>query len=136
MFPLVYTFLPNKTTMAYKRFFNLLKERACSLELQLQPTNIIGDFELAIQQPVLLTFPLANFQGCYYHFCQVLLRKVQTLGLQVQYQEQNDLKSFIRKTAAFSFIPARFVRLAWQEIKAETPEFDRIDEFVLHFERS
>ena len=78
MFPLIFAFLPNKTTQTYQRLFDLIKEKAENLQLQLQPTTILSDFELAIRQAVHLSFPLTNFQGCYYHYCQALIRRVQT----------------------------------------------------------
>ena len=61
--------------------------------------------------------------------------KIQEIGLQVQYKENKEqLKSFVRRTAALAFVPIHFVRLAWQGIKADTPELPRIDEFVMYFE--
>ena len=41
------------------------------------------DFELAIKQASQLAFPNPQFQGCYYHFCQAITRKIQTI---VDYQ--------------------------------------------------
>ena len=82
-----------------------------------------------------MTFPTSTYQGCYYHFCQAIMRKIQEIGLQVQYKENKEqLKSFVRRTAALAFVPIHFVRLAWQGIKADTPELPRIDEFVMYFE--
>ena len=43
-------------------------------------------------------------------------------------------KLFIRKTAVLAFVFICFVYLAWQGIKADTPELPRIDEFIMYFE--
>ncbi len=45
------------------------------------------DFEHALRQAIQLSFPGARVKGCYYHYTQALWRKVQTLGLQVEYSE-------------------------------------------------
>ena len=84
-FPLAYCLLPNKTQETYERTFNLLKQKCAELHIELNPTTIMSDFELAIIQAVQLTFPLTTPKGCYFHFCKCLTGKVQTLGLQVWY---------------------------------------------------
>ena len=54
---------------------------------------------------------------------QRLYTKIQEIGLQIQYKQNTDqLKSFIHRTAALVFVPICFVRLAWQGIKADTPD--------------
>ena len=52
------------------------------------------------------------------------------------YREDAGIRSFVRKTAALAFVPVRFVRLAWQAIKAEAPEHDGITEFAAYLERT
>ena len=39
-----------------------------------------------------------------------------------QIKNKEQLKSFVRRTAALAFVPIHFVHLAWQGIKADTPE--------------
>ena len=65
------------------------------------------------------------------------MRNVQHICLQIQYKENMEqLKSFVCRTAALAFVPIRFVHLAWQEIKADTPELPKIDEFVMYFKNT
>ena len=131
-FPVVYAFLPAKSRATYERMFTLIQDKADSTQLNL---TVVADFELAIKQAIQLDFPTASFKGCYYHFCQALMRKIQEIGLQIQYQNNTDgLKSFVRKIAALSFVPVRFVRLAWQGIKAIIPQVPRIEDFISYFE--
>ena len=134
-FPLVYALLPDKSRQTYSRLLELVKRKTVSLELNLSPSKFLGDFELAIKQAVDLCFPLADFKGCYFHFSQALMRKFQALGLQVAYRSDEEAKQFLRTTAALAFVPIRFVRLAWQGIKASAPtHLPRIEEFVEYFE--
>ena len=55
--------------------------------IELKPKTILSDFELSIIQAAQLTFPMAALRGCYFHFCQCLIRKVQCLGLQTNKRE-------------------------------------------------
>ena len=43
------------------------------------------------------------------------------------------VKSFVQGTAAVSFVPPSFVRVAWQGLQEEAPEVDGIDDFVSYF---
>ena len=54
-------------------------------DLALEPATVLCDYELAIIQAVALNFPNSQHHGCYYHYKQALWRKVQTLGLALDY---------------------------------------------------
>ncbi|KRX82926.1 hypothetical protein T06_6259 [Trichinella sp. T6] len=56
-------------------------DEAAALELVLQPQTVICDFETALIPALQGTFPGVNIQGCYFHFCQAVLRKVTNLGM-------------------------------------------------------
>ena len=43
---------------------------------------------------------------------------------------------FIKKVAASAFVPPRFVRVAWQAIKAEAPTASCLQEFLDYFEET
>ena len=114
----------------------MLKKKAEELHLDLSPSVVLSDFELAIIQAAELLLPTADIKGCYYHYCQCLNRKIQNLGLQVAYREDHHLNSFIRKTAALAFVPRRYVRLAWQAVKANMPQLPWVEEFVKYYEET
>ena len=133
-FPLVYSLLPNKSRDTYVRLFDVVKQKAISLHENFEPDIILSDFELAIKQAVELSFPVTEFRGCYYHFSQALMRKFQNLGLQVAYREVQEVNQFLRRTAALAFVPVRYVRLAWQALKANAPDQPRMEEFIRYFE--
>ena len=70
-----------------------------------------------------------------FHLSQALMRKFQAIGLQQTYRSDEEACRFLRRTAALAFVPVRFVRLAWQGIKASKPtHLPRIDEFVDYFQ--
>ena len=60
--------LPNKQWHTYNKAFLMLKEVAQNLDLELNPSTVMSDFELALIQAVELHFPNAQHRGCYYHW--------------------------------------------------------------------
>ncbi|KRY45208.1 hypothetical protein T03_1233 [Trichinella britovi] len=64
----------NNGTSRCSRYMFLL--RAAALGVVLQPQTVICDFETALIPALQGTFPGVNIQGCYFHFCQAVLRKV------------------------------------------------------------
>ncbi len=74
---LVFCLLPNKQQGTYERVFRILEEKVrVNLQLDLLPTWLQSDFELAIMNAI---FPGTSTKGCYFHFCQAILRKIQQL---------------------------------------------------------
>ena len=74
--PLAYCLLPNKRQETYERVFLLLELKIRELDLEIVPTAIVSDFELAIMQATTAVFPVVQTKGCYFHFCQALIRKL------------------------------------------------------------
>ena len=127
--------LSDKIRTTYVRTFELVKEKAVSLSLSLDPKIVLSDFEQAIKQAVDLCFLTAEFKGCYFHFSQALMRRFQAIGLQQAYSSDDEACRFLRRTADLAFVPVWFVRIAWHGVKASKPtHLQRIDEFVDYFE--
>ncbi len=61
---------------------------------------------------------------------------MQSLGLQVEYQQDGELRSFVMKVAALAFVPLRLVRLAWMGVKASQPSLPGVHEFVEYFQNT
>ena len=72
--------------------FLLLKESCQNYHISLDPPEVKTGFELALVQSIHISFPNASFRGCYYHFSQAIWRKVQSIGLQQEYQTREDQK--------------------------------------------
>ena len=91
-FLLVYFLLPNKTRETYNMAFLLLKESCQNYHISLDPPKVKTDFELALVQSIHISFPNVSFRG-YYHFSQAIRRKVQSIGLQQEYQTHVRIRS-------------------------------------------
>ena len=94
--PLAYCLLPNKRQETYERVFTLQAEKAqTAFGILIAPSVVVSDFELGIMQAERAVFPAVVSKGCYFHFCQALIRKLQQLGLQTAYQEDREVASFV-----------------------------------------
>ena len=115
-FPFADCLLPGKSRLIYPGALELLILKAGEISFNLKPTEVVMDFEIALIQAVQLAFPLTKVRGCFFHFTQAINRKLNTLGLQITYREDESIGQFFRKTAALAFVPVHLVLLAWQDI--------------------
>lgn len=111
--PCLYALLPNKSREMYNRLFNQMK----TLRPNMMPRTIMIDFERATLQAVTDAFPTATVNGCFYHLRQNILRKIQSEGLQVQYQTNRDVELQARMIAAIAFVPLANVENAFESLQ-------------------
>ena len=78
--------------------FLLLEQKVAEMALELVPTAVVSDFELAIMQAAKTVYPAVISKGCYFHLCQPLIRKLQQLGLQIAYEQNQQVSCFVRRT--------------------------------------
>ena len=81
-------------------------------------------------QSIAISFPTATVKGCFYHFAQAIWRKIQQLGLQVSYQEEESIRKFFRKVISLALVPPHYLRLRWPGLKAGAPDDDRVAQFT------
>lgn len=77
----------------------MLVKEAHNLDLELESSVTMTDFELLIKEAIELTFS-SKFRGWYYY----LLIKLQSLYLQVVYRDDSAINHFVRRTAALAFV--------------------------------
>ncbi|KRY09304.1 hypothetical protein T12_686 [Trichinella patagoniensis] len=74
----------------YQRLFTIHVFMAGKISLIRQ--TIISDFQTALIPAVQGSFPGVHVQGCYFHFCQAVLRKVADLELRTRYLHEAETK--------------------------------------------
>ena len=115
--PCVYALLPNKQQATYQSVFYQLLQ----INENLQPQSIMVDFEKAAINSLQETFPNTDLSGCFYHLSQNVYRKVQSIGLQQHYQEEEELAVMVRMIPALAFVPADDVVNAFEELSRVLP---------------
>ena len=114
----VTAFLPDKTQLTYTRLFSLLKNVAINHGLVLNPNTVHIDFEMAAIQAVRAEFNV-EASGCLFHYTQSLYRKIQAIGLQVQYNTSAPIG--IRRLMALPLLPQQFFQAVYAGIENQTP---------------
>ncbi|KRX67864.1 hypothetical protein T06_4849, partial [Trichinella sp. T6] len=105
LIPLVYCLTVRRDLPTYHEIFDNLILKVASLGVVLQPQTIICDFETALIPAVQGSFPGVLVQDCYFHFCQVVRRKVADLGLRTRYLHEAEIKTIIKMLLATAFLP-------------------------------
>ena len=131
--PLVYCITRNKNEMVYRRILQILKEHKPDLE----PQSVMMDFEMAAINAFTLEFPHATLTGCLFHFGQCIYRKVQELGLQQRYRDDDEFALIIKKFQGLAFVPADDVIAVYDELVNSLDEDlanEVLERFLIYFE--
>ena len=60
-------------------------------------------------------------KGCFFHFSQAIFRKIQSLGLQVRYKDDEDFAHTVRMLTALAFVPEPDVIIAFEAVSEDFP---------------
>jgi len=133
--PLVYALLSDKTSETYYIFFSRVRDAMAGLKLVFNPSNIMSDFESGLIETVKFVLPSATHLGCHFHFAQSIWRKVQDLGLVIDYTENNVIRTFIQQSIALAFIPITEVANMFEQLETAMTETDknRLHFFIAYF---
>ena len=93
-FPCVFGLLPNKTEATYTRFFRELSIRLENLENR-NPDDILVDFERVVINSIHSLNPQIEVKGCFYHFSSNVWKRIQNVGLQQRYNNDQELASHL-----------------------------------------
>ena len=115
--PCIYALLPNKQQATYTIFFKILKQ----LQHTLAPKNLTVDFEIAVLNAINTSFSGTNKKGCFFHFSQAIFQKIQSLGLQNRYKEDEHFAHKVHMLAALAFVPLPDVIDAFKSVADESP---------------
>jgi len=81
-------------------------EKCEELEMYPDPNTINFDFEKAVINAIKITFgDDIQIQGCFYHLCQSTQRRVQKLGLESYYRENETFSTFCAMLDGLAFLP-------------------------------
>jgi hypothetical protein len=127
--PCIYILLQKKNTDTYSRMFEIMK----LLIPNLAPLKVLVDFEKACMNAVRIAFPHAEVKGCYFHLCQSLVRKINSVGLKTEYEGNVNIKITLKSLAALAFVPMEDVRRVFDLLAATFPDEARYNEVLTYF---
>ncbi|RMZ96603.1 hypothetical protein BpHYR1_028538, partial [Brachionus plicatilis] len=114
--PVVYALLPNKSQESYIRFFNLL-----IANIEVQPHNILSDFEKSIHIAIEHSLPGTRVIGCYFHLVQNLWRHIQLYKLVKTYAADPMIRKSFKFIQSLAFIPKKDVIFCFNKLRELAP---------------
>lgn len=133
--PLVYIFLPNKSKEIYLTVLMELKR----LRPGIEPQRMMVDFEIGFTLACQEVFPNVRIKGCYFHFCQAILRHMQESSLKSLYDRDLELAHEIKKICALIFVPPNNVLSSYEKLKKSSYYAENIEvlsELLLYVEKT
>ena len=79
------------------------------------------DFELAVLNAIDTSFPDSSKKGCFFHFSQAIFGKIQSLGLEVRYKDDEEFAHKFHMLAALAFVPEPDVINAFEAVSEDFP---------------
>ena len=100
-YPRAFILLPDKTQATYDKAFLEIRK----LRPNINPCQILIDFERAIRNSCNYNFTGSTSVGCLFHFCQTIYRKICQLGYKVLYSNDGSFATKIKMFCALAFLP-------------------------------
>lgn len=110
--------LSHKTANLYAKCLEIVKiycQRV--LNVDLNPSYILTDFEFGMKKALATTFPNSKKKGCLFHFKQIIYRRVQRMGLQPMYGSDLECSRQVKLLMALPYLQPENVKDAFNEIK-------------------
>ena len=116
--PLCFCLCTGKSVAQYREMLRIIKSKVRALTRRnWQPNMAVCDFELSLMSALETEFPGISVRACYFHLCQSIWRKVQSLGLSRAWRRTGSraerLRKFIHKIMALGHVPLPLVRNAF-----------------------
>lgn len=118
----VYCLLQTKTQFTYEELFNTILKECEVREIYPDPLYINMDFEIAAMQAIKSCLGThVVLRGCFYHLCQSTHRKIQQLGLEKKYREDEYFNHYCSMLDGLAFVPLNLVQEAMNILKMKIP---------------
>lgn len=129
IFPVCYVPMTERTSACYQSVFRTIEQKLFELE----PDELITDFEAGLRHAIRKRFPEARLRGCWYHYCAAVRKRLVKLGLSKLFKS-NDLAKIIKKQLmCLPLLPSEFFEEGYTYIKDKTIEWELFDRFAAFF---
>ena len=87
-----------------------------------QPNFLFLDFEQAAINSFQSVWPLTQVKACFFHLSQAVFRKLQSFGLQQEYQNDPEFVIRMRMLPALAFVPPELVGWSFEHLVTVFPK--------------
>ena len=134
--PCMVGLLPDKSYDSYARLFSLVWAYLNShgLPNTFQNEFFMTDFEVAICGAFKLFWPAITLLGCYFHFSQLIWKRVKKTHLQVEYEKNYEFNALIRRLSSLPFVKPEDLNEAFEIFRkrALNLKSEKVQEFSLN----
>ena len=119
----VYALLPSKHQTIYEAMLTALLGVCLQRGIRPNPERILADYEVAIHNAVRTVFTHnIHIQGCCYHRTQATCGKVQSEGLQSDYNNDDEVRTFCAKLDGLAVLPPNDVKDDMAVLREQAPD--------------
>jgi hypothetical protein len=120
--PLIYCFLPDKTSVTYGKAFSTLCD-------YIDPQVVFADFEEAIHLAIRKTWQTVKIKGCRFHLGQSWWRKIQSVGLASEFRNtDSEIGKSLKHLFGLPYLPpSEALDCFTDDSMAIKPKDDKID---------
>ena len=117
--PVAFALMHNRSESAYKAVFQKIKDIVEEDGSSLRVKEFIVDYEKAIWNALRAVFVNAHVRGCWFHFCQCIIRKARELELTDAFFNHNRVHKMLKRLMCLHLIdknniPKLFDDLKWK----------------------
>ena len=132
---LVYALLPNRQEETYRELLQILQTKYNNINIALNLTNVMVDFELAMINALRHVFGQnMDISGCFFHLCQNTWKHIQELGLADDYMNDDNIKLWCGMIDGLAFLPEHLGQNGLRHLQQEVPL--GFDPLLQYFERT
>ncbi len=124
LLPAVFVLSKHRSVRTYEAALSALAVHSRLLQCEFKPKTIVCDFESSLHSALKSQLPDSRIQGCYFHFCQCLYRKLASLGLSSSFAKNDNFRVLVRVIMALAFLPSCEVEHSFTCLVAHFAKFD------------
>ena len=134
-FPVVFALMSRKTRALYSAVFQKIKD----LVPDFAPNSAMADFEEASVSAFKDVFGDINVTGCWFHYAQSIVKRVNKLGLRDAYTSSDDVSSIVHCLVSLPLLPPGEISAAVSDVKAQldssSPHTNQLQQLITYANR-
>lgn len=133
--PVLFALMSRKTQALYAAVFQKAKE----LTPNFNPSFAMSDFEDASTAAFRLVFGEVDTFGCWFHYAQSIIKKVNKIGLKQAYLQNAEVKYDVRCLLGMPLLPASQITPAADDLRARVTDgsayAQQLDQLLIYVHR-
>ncbi|KAF0720933.1 RING-type domain-containing protein, partial [Aphis craccivora] len=105
--PVVYALLNRRTENVYIGLWQYVRNNLPEDIFDWQNVSIVSDFETAMRNAIQRVIPECQLIGCWFHFCQSILRFVHTHGMVTLFRENHHAATILKMIMSLPHLPSQ-----------------------------